>query len=551
MSSRIARAFAAALARIHDARGAGADAHGGAGADARDALVATAERVWDAARDGHVCVRVEGEPERGALAASPAVSVDARARAAPLVLDAGRAYLYRLHRAEGRLAESAAALDDAAPLASARHTERVLESLYPSEGADPAQRRAVATALSRRLALVSGGPGTGKTTTLARLVLAVSALAPQARIALAAPTGKAAARLSQSLSAELRAASAASGAEQAQLPAGVTVHSLLGLRGQPAGDSAQVGPALAFDLVIVDEASMLDIELASALAQRIGPGARLVLAGDMDQLASVEAGAVFAELCAAGLGGVARLERNYRQQQGAGIVELAAAVREGAPVDAIAAALGDRVSHAENPAEIAAHALERYAPALDALESGAAPGEVLERYERFRVLCALREGPRGVRAINALVAAAARRRAGEPAQSQWYPGRLVMVARNDRETGLFNGDVGVCVDGQTVAFAAAEGGVRSVPVLLMPACEDAWAITVHKSQGSEFDSIAFVAPPEGHPLATRELVYTAITRARNSLRIWGSAQAVAAASATRVVRDGRLAERVIEHLKGR
>ena len=322
------------------------------------------------------------------------------------------------------------------------------------------------------------------------------------------------------------------------------MHALLGLRGQPAGETAELGAPLPWDVIIVDEASMLDIELASALAQRVGAGARLVLAGDMDQLASVEAGAVFAELCAAGLECVTRLQRNYRQREGAGIVEFAAAVREGASATVIGAALAGQIALAQDPAQIVAHALQGYAAAFDALDSSAEPRDVLAHYEKFRVLCALRDGPRGVIAINALVAAAVRRRARASAQSQWYRGRLVMVVRNDRETGLFNGDVGVCVDAQSVAFANADGGVRLVPVLLMPACEDAWAITVHKSQGSEFDAVAFVAAPQGHALATRELVYTAVTRARSTLRVWGTAQALAAASATRVVRDGRLAERV-------
>lgn len=539
MSSRLAQAFSGALARLH----AGADAD----PRARETLVAVAERVWDAARDGHVCVRIDGEREAQALAASPAVTADARTRAAPLVIDAGRAYLFRLHRAEGRLAEAVRALDAAAPIADARETGRVLASLFPAERSDPAQRRAVEVALTRRLSLLSGGPGTGKTTTLARLVVALAVLAPQARVAIAAPTGKAAARLSQSLALELRATSAAQGvqgAAPAALHAGVTVHSLLGLRGQPAGETAEVGAPLPWDVIIVDEASMLDIELASALAQRVGAGARLVLAGDMDQLASVEAGAVFAELCAAGLECVTRLQRNYRQREGAGIVEFAAAVREGASATAIGAALAGEIAPAQEPAQIVAHALQGYAAAFDAIDASAEPRDVLAHYERFRVLCALRDGPRGVIAINALVAAAVRRRAGATAQSQWYRGRLVMVVRNDRETGLFNGDVGVCIDAQSVAFANAEGGVRLVPVLLMPACEDAWAITVHKSQGSEFDAVAFVAAPQGHALATRELVYTAITRARSALRVWGTAQALAAASATRVVRDGRLAERV-------
>ncbi|MCL4746926.1 MAG: exodeoxyribonuclease V subunit alpha [Burkholderiaceae bacterium] len=544
MTTRLARSFADALVRLHDSQD-------GARSD-RDALARAAERVWDAAHEGHVCVRVANDAEALALARSPALSTETRAAVAPLVLDAARIYLYRLHRAETRLALAASSLDAPGPVASPQAIAQAVTVAYAGADPDEAQRRAVRLALERRLSLISGGPGSGKTTTLARIVIALAEIAPEARVAIAAPTGKAAARLSQSLAAEIGAMPAQRAPGVTRLPVGMTVHALLGLRGQPAGERAEVGAPLPWDAVIVDEASMLDIELASALALRIGPGSRLVLAGDMDQLASVEAGAVFAELCAAGLQCVTRLERNYRQREGAQIVALAAAVRDAAGAEAIAAAFGSTLRSGDDPAAIVASALEAYEGAFAALRPAAQAGApldtgasttLLERYESHRVLCALRDGPRGVVAINAMIAAAVRRRIGAAAHAQWYPGRLVMVLRNDRDARLFNGDVGVCVDGESVVFPDG-GGLRRMPVLVVPSCEDAWAITVHKSQGSEFDSVAFVAAPQGHALATRELVYTAVTRARRALSVWGSAQAIAAAASTRVTREGRLAERI-------
>ena len=169
---------------------------------------------------------------------------------------------------------------------------------------------------------------------------------------------------------------------------------------------------------------------------------------------------------------------------------------------------------------------------------------MLAAFERYRVLCALREGERGTVELNRAIGARIRRRMGAPAQASWYPGRLVMVTRNLPDRGLVNGDVGVCLEPARVVFASADG-VRDIPVLSAPACEDAFAITVHKAQGSEFDAIAFVPAPPGHPLNTRELAYTAITRARTGVRVWGEAGAIAAAAHRRSARDGRLRERIL------
>src|SRR5690606_14650963 len=255
---------------------------------------------------------------------------------------------------------------------------------------------------------------------------------------------------------------------------------------------------------------------------------RLVLAGDRDQLASVEAGAVFADLCAAPLDGVVVLERNYRQQDAPDIGMLAARIRDAAGHGAAASAdWPATVARAEaTPAAIVDEALAAWRGAFDAIAAGAAPARVLAAFDAHRVLAAMRDGPVGVDAINRALAQRVRRLAAEPPSTDWYAGRLVMVTKNLPGLGLFNGDVGVCLPdprgggaGLVVAFGAADD-VRLLPVLQMPACEDAWAMTVHKAQGSEYESVAFVPAPFGHPLNTRELVYTAVTRARRRLSVW-------------------------------
>jgi len=537
--TRVAREFGRAMQALH--------ARLGGDAQAASVVGSWGTKAWHEADAGHVCVDVDDAAARDVLAASPLVGPAAEPR--PLVLERNALYLYRLWRAESALAAAVRALDVPAPLAPDDAVARAIASV--SGDADPGdpQQRAVACALGRRLTVLSGGPGTGKTTTLARLLVAFAGLAPHARIVYAAPTGKAAARLAQALAAQLTRLDP-SGTLRSRLPAaGQTVHRLLGARTGPTGR-----PPLDDDLVIVDEASMLDIELAARLCESIGPQSRLVLAGDRDQLASVEAGAVFADLCAAPLDGVVVLERNYRQQDAPDIGTLAARIRDAAEHGGAASAdWPASVARAEaTPAAIVDEAFAAWHDAFDAIAAGAAPARVLAALDAHRVLAAMRDGPVGVDAINRALAQRVRRLAAEPPSTDWYAGRLVMVTKNLPGLGLFNGDVGVCLPdprgggaGLVVAFGAADD-VRLLPVLQMPACEDAWAMTVHKAQGSEYESVAFVPAPFGHPLNTRELVYTAVTRARRRLSVWGSREAIDEAARRPTQRHGRLAGRLAE-----
>lgn len=591
---RVAQAFADTVGRLHLRLGGDAASIG--------LVERWARSAWVQADAGHVCIDVPDAAERARLSASPvvdtvegadvAMNADAamdvdRARdagrvcvgRAPLVLDSDALYLQRLWRAEARLAATVVGLDVPEPLADAAAVEGVVDSLFAPVEADDAQRHVLLHALGRRLTLLSGGPGTGKTTTLARLLVAFARLAPDARVAFAAPTGKASARLGQSLSAQL-ARFDASGELRARLPqTGMTVHRLLGLRAGGAYPPSSTVLPLDYDLVLVDEASMLDIELAAALFAAIGPNARLVLAGDRDQLASVEAGSVFADLCASAGRATVELRRNHRQKDAVHIVELAAQVRDAStrteaapdgkgrdPEPPTLHWPGAIPRRRPDPAAIVDEALAAWAEVAEAIGAGAGPETVLAACERHRVLTALREGPLGAAGLNRRIAAAVRRGAvrmpgasgsnahaqwGSHAHAQWYPGRLVLVTSNRPALGLFNGDVGVCIprpgadaaDDLVVAFADA-GATRLFPVARMPACEDAWAMTVHKSQGSEFESVGLVLAPPGHPLNTRELVYTGITRARSRLAIWCEPDAVAHAALARTQRHGRLAERI-------
>ena len=477
-----------------------------------------------------------------------------------------------------------------------------LDRFFPAtDGAGGAdcnwQKVACALALRGRLAVITGGPGTGKTYTAARLLALLFATAPDAgqlRVALAAPTGKAAARLKQAIDGALGGLQAQLG-DALDLDALVqrvggarTLHALLGARPGTRHFSHHAGRPLDVDVLIVDEASMVHLEMMAALLDALPPTARLVLLGDKDQLASVEAGAVLGDLCrgaeAGGYGAdtvewVARLAgeaipTQFQSARGAALAQqtvmLRTSRRFGGPIGQLAMAVnqGDARAalatlHAARAAQGAAaevalaqgvpvqqavaQALQgragmasyaAYAQALArwpevqrlagqpafAAAHAAWVADVLAAFDRFRLLCAVREGDWGVAGLNraverALDAGGHIRRSGE-----WYAGRPVMVSRNDAALGVFNGDIGMALPGAAPGHALRvffpQGGqVRSVGVTRLAQVETAFAMTVHKSQGSEFEHTALVLSAAAGGVLGRELVYTGITRARQAFTL--------------------------------
>lgn len=567
-------AFAAALARRLVAAAAPASEAAAA------ALALAAVLAHDATRSGDTCVdlaRVAGQPLfdgrieapglaawRAALAVSPMVACAGEVR--PLVLDASdRLYLHRYFTYEQRLAarlRALAEMEDDSTASSKDDPPDWLERFGAS--LDASQRAAVARAARSRLAVVAGGPGAGKTRTVAVLLATLYArYGAGYRIALAAPTGKAAARLQESLAAA-RAGVVLPDAVAAAWPQEVrTVHRLLGPVLHASAFRHDAAHPLALDCLVVDEASMIDLALAAKLAAALPPGARLVLLGDPDQLASVEAGAVLASLCAAPprakgdalAASVVRLTGSHRFGDASAIGRLARAVRDG-DVAALPAALAG----ADADADVSARLLPAGASALEdtigagfddyvaAVAAKAPPEQVLAALDRFRILAAERHGPLGTLALNARVARRLDRAAGARAATpdRWFAGRAVIVTANDYGLGLFNGDVGVALPEASgalrVFFRAAEGGVRAIAPARLPDCETAFALTVHRAQGSEFDRVLVVLPDPASPLATRELVYTAITRARHALVLAGDEQRLVGAIERRQVRRSGLAD---------
>ncbi|RDU96979.1 AAA family ATPase [Trinickia dinghuensis] len=687
---------------------------------------------------GHVCVSLARLADRygetldaaaAALRASGVVSDESEDAAAlkPLVVDAdGRLYLARYYDDERRLAAAVvghaatSARGAASTLAAdaAASAARLARFFGPPNGSEVDwQRAAAALSLSSRVTVVSGGPGTGKTTTVVGILACLLDAQPALTIALAAPTGKAAQRMQEAL---LARAASLPGEIAARLPrTSQTLHRLLGLS---QGMRARYGPdnPLPYDVLIVDEASMIDVALAAQLFDALAPETRLVLLGDKDQLAAVEAGAVFAELSArpsfseAGIARIAEatgvdaarvqaalprpdreayasadplaleplsadddmyplfddleppeaiasiddgwawtgldepdaeyagdgsrlqtqrqlqtqrddlsfmargagagddphpsratrakarddvspesvplvdcvvwLERNYRFGLDSAIGRLSLAIRRG-DVEAALGALGasrpaepdlfgayhhdDGAAGHDVPAvldedagsSLAPRTLERlgqgFGPYVHALTTALAQHEpdcvpLFDALNAFRILCAMRLGARGVEALNAQMADHVRRAARVPliVGTNWFAGRPVMVARNDYALGLFNGDIGIALptrEGQLrVYFRTADGGVRAVTPAALPPHDTAFALTVHKSQGSEFDHAALVLPASESRVLARELVYTAITRARKTVRIVGAREVLAQAIATPTRRDSGLFARMRE-----
>jgi exodeoxyribonuclease V alpha subunit len=671
-------------------------------ADAVRALARAAAETSRATADGHVCIELVTLAERSGeslrvwrerLLASGLVG---RTADQPLVLDAhDRLYLARYYDYEQRLARALGALATSREPLDAASLRSRLDAFpgTPPEGEVDWQRVAAALSLDRRLTIISGGPGTGKTTTVVGILACLLTANPALRVALAAPTGKAAQRMQEAL---LSRAGTLPPELVERLPTRAsTLHRLLG-----AGGGGQFryrrGRPLPYDAVVVDEASMIDVAMGVRLLDAIAPHARLILLGDKDQLAAVEAGAVFAELSsrpvlsetrlnvlAKALGlpvqtlraqwpgvveGLARgegtqgndtrgndtrgndtqgkdtsslqlslfdetpspaadgvssssdptpeagrspspslvadeassahapladcvvwLEKNYRFGLDSSIGRLSLAIRAGDARTALdelseepdaAARLIDDTELQLSPALIShlGQGFASYASALARISADAdsAPSDVPTRPEslaglstlfdalnRFRVLCAVRSGPRGVERLNALLSVQLRNLIGGSVSAagkasagiSWFAGRPVMVTRNDYALGLFNGDIGISLSGVDgalrVVFPSADGaGWRAVSPAALPPHETALALTVHKSQGSEFERAVLVLPAQSNRTLTRELVYTAVTRAKLTVEIIGGATVLAEAIATPTRRASGLALRLAEGQPG-
>ncbi len=541
----------------------------------------------------------------------------------PLVLVGTRLYLRRYWQYEqdvrAGIERRLHASREQAALLDTDAVRAALDALFPRTRANRRsadwQKLACALAARSAFSIITGGPGTGKTTTVVRLLALLQAIALTSgaegtrrtrplRIKLAAPTGKAAARLNESIASAVAGlpldAFADGAAVREAIPTAVsTLHRVLGTRPDSRRFRHDAANPLPVDVLVIDEASMVDLEMMAAVLDALPESARLVLLGDKDQLASVEAGAVLGELCERAARGyytaetrdwleaatgeridesmldlygtaldqaIAMLRESHRFSANSGIGELALRINEGdaagvarvlranrtdialltcsATSDASFSALvidghGGGEPASRSMATAVRHGYRHYLETMANREParGAGPEafaewamQVLKAHGAFQLLCAVRRGPWGVEGLNKRIARLLHEEGLIDARSEWYPGRPVLVTHNDYELGLMNGDIGIALavpggkdGGRTlrVAFPSADspGGIKWVLPSRLQAVDTVFALTVHKSQGSEFKHAALVLPDTFSPILTRELVYTGVTRAREFLTL--------------------------------
>lgn len=560
------------------------------------------------------------DAEVAILSQQTMVTADDSVQAAPFVLDSDkRFYLWRNFAHERDAAalireRRTSHLTEDIAIADAAAVEAELDTLFHgARGAEVGpQRNAVRSVVGRKLFVLTGGPGTGKTTTVLRMLLMLQRRAAKPlTIQIAAPTGKAAQRLVQSLrkgKIDLR------NHPDTPLPRdwhalldtipdtdALTLHRLLGFQPWRNAFRRSARDPIAADVVVVDEASMVDLAMLHALLAAVRPDATLILVGDSDQLTSVATGSVLMDIVAAmeseASDDLVRLSHSFRAQQY--LVAINEAVRAGdvmALTGAISAAGDHAVSRPiDDPKQLKQQlgqwakqlaTTERLRPTLPVVPSShavpttegeplTAPNDDLDgtvasatraglvraalaALGKRQLLCALRETEFGVIAINDLLERMLRNAWNVTDNTEWYPGRAIIITRNDYAAGLFNGDIGLCLvdssDQLRVWFEAAEGGSASTDVALrsfapnsLPAHEPAFAITIHKSQGSEYEHVAVLLPPDpANRILSRQLLYTGVSRAKTEVEIWGADVAIDAAIATPVFRAGGLQQRIFE-----
>ncbi len=494
---------------------------------------------------GHSCIAVDQQDQQ-LLFDSGLVS--RQGERAPLIMDNGHLFTHRYWSYERQLADQLLTLyekENTVP-----NLESALDRYFGLKTVETDwQRKAVQSAVTRAFNIITGGPGTGKTTTVVKILALLQEIAQKPLlIALAAPTGKAAMRLQEAISKSKKQLPRSDEIVQHIPETVTTLHRLLGARPRSPYFHYHAKSPLPHDLVIVDEASMVDLALMAKLVDALRPNARLILLGDKDQLASIEAGAVLADLTRAMPDCTVELKKSFRFNSR--IKQFSDAVNEQNVEKAWKMLQAQQENIVYLKSDLIAFITEKQYQYLKLVKKAKPFEEIYHAFLNFQVLCSNRHGSHGTQEINIMVeqrllASGLINKLGE-----WYVGRPVMITQNNAAMHLYNGDVGICLYdeklGQLMVFFQNDTGVKKYLPTRLSHCETIFAMTIHKSQGSEFDEILIALPPLMNPVLGKELLYTAITRAKQKVIIAADKNIFEQTIKQKTERFGGLAEKIIE-----
>jgi len=523
----------------------------------RTALAATRKKALETLlsllsqkqHQGHSCIEIN-ELDKNLLLDSGLVSElpAASTLTYPLVIEQNRLYLQRYWSYEDRLATQIKQLAQISK--PVQNLDSLLDRYCGVQTKETNwQREAAKKAALQAFCIITGGPGTGKTSTICKILAVLQELADEPLlIALAAPTGKAAMRLQEAIALNMAGLDCPDNIK-GQIPrTAITLHRLLGAKPPSPYFKHDANNPLVFDLVVIDEASMVDLALLSKLVDALKPGARLILLGDKDQLASVESGAVLADLITGLPGNTVELRQSYRFEDG--IKKLADAINQQDHETAwrILSA-NDEAAGILDQQQLIPYILKQREDYVRLAKTNAEFTDIYRTFNRFQVLCSNRHGKNGALAINAAVEQGLFGQNPKYGATSWYPGRPVMVLQNNPALHLYNGDIGICLpdleqSGNLMAFfQRPDGTVKKYLPARMAACETVFAMTIHKSQGSEFDEALIVFPETINPILSKELLYTAITRAKRRIKLVAEEKVFAATISRKLERVTGLANK--------
>lgn len=496
---------------------------------------------------GHTCIHIDHDEQALVLQSGLAEPT----KPSPLVMENDLLYLQRYWFYEKRLTDQIKQLL-APPLPSAE-TQSLINKYFNEElNETDWQKEATKKSVNQSFSIITGGPGTGKTTTVVKILAILIEQAEKKNrplhIALATPTGKAAKRLQESISTNKASLPCSESIKQKIPDHATTIHRLLGVTHLSPYFRHNSTHPLAYDVVIIDEASMVDLALMSKLVDALKPQSKFILLGDKDQLASVESGAVLRDLTMALPNQTAELKKSYRFH--GEIKALADAVNSQSAEEAWGILeKGQQVSLLEE--NLIHYAAEQHSRYLSQIKESASFDTIFATFSQFQILCAIRHGELGVIGINSQIEERLAQQNKIKITGRWYIGRPVMVTQNSVETGLYNGDIGICLPDEESArlaifFLQPDGAVKKILPSRLPSHETVFAMSIHKSQGSEFDECLCVLPEKMNPVLTKELIYTAITRAKIRLKIHCTQSIFSQTIQNKITRTGGVFERLTE-----